>query len=89
MDLYQALIANQYTGLVQLKPISAPGTWLGDGNAESLFPLTTVLTKWDVRRGGGGYNYGNQHDIYSNWIFGTVAGHQNCVGQHRVTVEAS
>lgn len=68
---YQALLAGQYTGLIQFKPISAPGTWLGDGNCEACIPLATSITKWNMRRGAGTYSYHNniQRPLTGYWIY--------------------
>ena len=71
---YRELTNGQYTGLVQFKPISNPGMWLGDGNGEASFPLTTSMTKWNMKRGGGTYNYHNNPRTLSGyWIYGSTA----------------
>jgi len=73
---FNALINNQYSGLVQLKPISVPGTWLGDGNAESVFPLTDSLTKWYLRRFQyTATHHGNSDTEVGYNVFCTGGGH--------------
>ena len=76
---YMALTRGLYTGLVQFKPISQPGTWLGDGDGEASFPLTQSLTKWNMKRGGGTDNYhDNPRQLYGYWIYGATSRPMMC-----------
>jgi hypothetical protein len=69
-SFYQALVNGQFTGRVQFKPISIPGTWLGDGSGEADFPLVTTPTEWDMRRGEyRGTYHGHNVDIVAYWIY--------------------
>jgi hypothetical protein len=74
---FDALINNQYDGLVQLKPISVPNTWLGDGNGEADFPLTNAPTKWYLRRFTYTVSHGDDHNTQVGYnVFGTGGGHE-------------